>query len=383
MMSKTLVVLIPDRLSVLVNKGEVIPRYYNPGNVFSEVHIMMTNDDQPNLSAVQTMVGDAKLFIHNLVPPAHFFRRTLGWQFNLMRRWVNEVVERIAVLKPNLIRTHNNFLEGYLAYSMKKMHGTPYVTSLHGIWDIDELNTWKERVLRRFRKKIEQATLENADGVFCVYSPIIDYAKRHGGKHVHLIPNFVGADFIRPKQSWDLGQTIKLITVNRQQREKNPENIIRALKLIPHPIQYTLVGDGIFHEQLKALVLELGLQEQVHFIKALPNEQVCALYAQQDFMVSNCHYKGISKTIIEAGLSGLPVILNNYTDGFELQEYAGNWIHGCQDTPIGYAEAISELISDKNKREALAQAAIEVTAKQFLPQAIEAKVAGIYSQVMR
>ncbi len=381
-MSNKLVVLIPDRLSVLVNKGEVIPRYYNPGNVFDEVHIMMTNDDKPDITAVQTMVGDAKLYLHNLVPPERFFKKTLGWQFPLMKTWVQEITTKIAALKPAMVRTHNNFMEGYLAYSLNKEYQIPYVTSLHGIWDIDELGTWKQRVHRFFRKKLERATLTHASAILCVYSPIIDYAVRHGGKHVHLMPNFVGADYICKKQNWELHSAIKIMTVNRQQKEKNPENIIRALKLIPYPIQYTLVGDGIYHDKLQSLVSELGLQEQVTFIKALPNAAVCKMYSEHDFMVSNCHYRGISKTIIEAGLSGLPIILNHYNDGFALQEYEGDWIHSCIDTPEGYAKALIELIENKGMRERLANNAIQVTSERFLPQAIETQVANIYRQVM-
>src|SRR5580704_18008108 len=40
-----LFVIVPDRLSALVSKGEVTQRYYNPGNLFRVVHLFMTNDD--------------------------------------------------------------------------------------------------------------------------------------------------------------------------------------------------------------------------------------------------------------------------------------------------------------------------------------------------
>ena len=41
-----LMVLIPHALSDLVAKGEVTERYYNPGDLFREVHIVLTNDDR-------------------------------------------------------------------------------------------------------------------------------------------------------------------------------------------------------------------------------------------------------------------------------------------------------------------------------------------------
>jgi len=40
-----LLVIIPDRVTDILIKGEFQPLYYNPGNLFDEVHILMTNDD--------------------------------------------------------------------------------------------------------------------------------------------------------------------------------------------------------------------------------------------------------------------------------------------------------------------------------------------------
>jgi hypothetical protein len=62
---KRLLVIVPDRLSDIAGKGEVQPAYYNPGELFDEVHILMTNDDRPPIEPLQYMVGRAKLFVHN------------------------------------------------------------------------------------------------------------------------------------------------------------------------------------------------------------------------------------------------------------------------------------------------------------------------------
>lgn len=382
-MIKKLLVIIPDRLSVLIQKGEVVPRYYNPGNLFDEVHIVMTNDDKPDPHLVQPMVGRVKLVLHNFSPPEHFFINTLGWQPFLMKRWVRDFLSIVTTIAPNLIRTHNNFIEGYLAYKAKQILGIPYVTSLHGVWDTDDLTNIKSRIHRIFRKKLEKITLEHADAVICVYSAILDYAKTHGCKSPHLIHNFVGGDYIKPKTTWDLSSPIKFITVNRQLPEKNPENIIRALSLLDYDFRYKLIGDGQLHEYLKDLARTLGIYEKIEFIKSLPNKDVCSFYSQSDFIVSNCHYKGISKTIIEAGLSGLPIILNNYRDGYELHEYKGDWIYSCEDTPDGYANSLTHLIQDAKKRQALGENALTKSTESFSAYTLENKVISIYQSLLK
>jgi glycosyltransferase involved in cell wall biosynthesis len=377
-MTKKLLVIIPDRLSALLEKGEIVPRYYNPGNLFDEVHIMMTNDDKPDPKLVQPMVGDAKLILHNIEQPPHFFKNTLGWQYRLMKNWTDSVFQKVQKISPHLIRTHNNFLEGYLAAEIKHRLHVPYVTSLHGVWDEDGLSTIKERIHRFFRKKMEVKTLKNADSVICVYSPIMRYAKVHGAQNPALIHNFVGGQSISLKENWNLSNPIKLITVNRQLPEKNPTNIIKALKLLPFEVDYTLIGDGILNPHLCQLAEELGLKSKIKFFKSLPNHKVCALMQEADALVSNCHYKGISKTVIEAALAGLPIIINSYCDGYQLEEYQGGWIEECEDTPQGYANAIIKLVRDDSFREALGKKAYTVSTENFGSQHLEEKIASIY-----
>ena len=60
-MNKVLLVIISDALSDLVKKGEITERYYNPGNLFDEVHILMTVTDKVKIEDVQKTAGTAKL----------------------------------------------------------------------------------------------------------------------------------------------------------------------------------------------------------------------------------------------------------------------------------------------------------------------------------
>ena len=116
-----ILVIIPDRLSALIEKGEITARYYNPGNLFDEVHILMTNDDKPNLTDVQKTVGDAELYLHNL--PAPSFIKTFGWRPWLLKGWAKRAVDLARKIRPELIRCHGNHLNGYAAAMIKKKSG--------------------------------------------------------------------------------------------------------------------------------------------------------------------------------------------------------------------------------------------------------------------
>lgn len=373
-----LMVIIADRLSVLAAKGEVTERYYNPGELFREVHIVMTNDDRPDFDAVQRMVGGARLFIHNLPMPPRFMLRTLGWQNSLTASYVDGAVSLARSISPKLVRTHNNFIEGVIARRIKERLGVPYVMSLHGVWDVDGRGALPDRIRAYFRTKLEKASLRAADAVIAVYAPILRYARAYGARRVELIYNIVAGKHIARKSDYELSKPPRLLTINRQVTEKNPENIIRAIADID--CTYTLVGDGPLHEQLKTLADSLGCADRVHFIKAMPNEKLCSQLKDFDLLVSHCDYWGISKSMIEGGIAGLPIIINRHPK-IPIEEFGGGWVVECENTPVAYREAILSLLSSEDKRRALGANSVAIAATRFNPDAMERRTVALYREV--
>jgi len=373
---ESLVVIISDRLSTILEKGEVVDRYYNPGNLFRNVHIVLTNDDRPDAQKVQRMVGDAKLHLYNLPAGKALFVKSLGWQRLLLKwLWLERGLDLIRGIRPQLIRVHNCFLEGYLAREAKIRFGIPYVVSLHGVWDRDEVDTAKGKIIRFFREKLERQSLGDSDAALCVYQPIVRYARDHGARNVHLVYNIVAGSSVRQKTNYALSPVPRLITVNRQLKEKNPENIIRAAAELG--CEYLLVGTGAYHEQLKALVTELGCADRIKFISAMPNEQLCALYADYDIMVAHCDYWGMSKTTIEGALAGLPIVLNLHP-AEPIPEYEGGWVELCENSVAGYKNAIRNLLDNLSMREALGRHAFSHAQTTFDPEVMEQKTIDIY-----
>jgi len=379
-MTKRLLVIISDRLSDLIRKGEMTPRYYNPGELFDEVHILMTNDDHPDLGLLQKTVGRAALFIYNLPAEKRLFIRSLGWQSFLMKKWTERGLEIVNDVSPHLVRVYNNFKEGYLASQIKKRMGIPYVVSLHGVWDKDDLSTFKNRMICVFRRKLERISLENSDHVIAVYQPILRYAREYGAKTFSLIYNVVSSAWLKEKKGYEIQKRPRIITINRQLKEKNPENIIRAILDID--CEYTIVGDGPHHEYLEGLAKRVGVGDKITFIKAIANERLCQMLAEYDIMVSHCDYWGIPKSIIEASIVGLPIIINQHPLE-PIPEYKGDWLMLCKNTSDGYTEAIKQMIGDSELRENMGKAAKIYAQNNWLPEEMEEEVVSIYRGLMK
>ena len=116
-------------------------------------------------------------------------------------------------------------------------------------------------------------------------------------------------EFFKEKQQ-------RLITVSRFDKRKNHEKVIMAvrnLKEIYPDIIYTCIGYGEEEENLKKLVIELKLEDQVKFLKDIPNELKNALVAKSNvfIMPSIIHKKsveGFGIAYVEAAQYGIPSI---------------------------------------------------------------------------
>ena len=108
----------------------------------------------------------------------------------------------------------------------------------------------------------------------------------------------------------------RLITVSRFDKRKNHEKIVMALrnlKQIYPNIIYTCVGYGEEEENIKKLVNELDLKEQVLFLKNIEQDLKNALVAQSNvFVMPSIIYKksveGFGISYVEAAQYGTPSI---------------------------------------------------------------------------
>ena len=108
----------------------------------------------------------------------------------------------------------------------------------------------------------------------------------------------------------------RLITVSRFDKRKNHEKIIMALrnlKQIYPNIIYICVGHGEEEENIKKLVNELDLNEQVIFLKNIEQDLKNALVAQSNvFVMPSIIYKksveGFGIAYVEAAQYGIPSI---------------------------------------------------------------------------
>ena len=92
-------------------------------------------------------------------------------------------------------------------------------------------------------------------------------------------------------------------------------------------------------------------------------------------------YHGIPKTLLEASLTGLPIIVSKI-DVELVPELGGDWLMLVENDADGYREALQKLIVDHTFRKGLGQRAFIQAHKHWEPTKMEGKYVEVYRRVM-
>ena len=374
---KRLLVVIPDRISDILDKGEYPPRYYNPGDYFDDVHLMLMNDDRPDRAALQPIVGRASVTLHNFAPasfPDTWFR------VPRLREWARDAVGMARSIAPQMIRAYGHYTSTFAAAEMKRALGIPLLVSLHGNPDVDYYRgrlatTWRQRIEGWMSRPYEVAALRAADMVIPVYSPIVPFLKSIGVTRYDVVYNVVGQG-LTPRAEYPARTHWRALCVGRQTADqKNPAAIIEALTGLDN-VSLDLVGDGALHEGLQQLAGRCGVGERVRFHRTMDNARVLQLMTQSDLFVYQSDNYEISKGTMEASLAGLPVVLNQRRGGLADEVRNGPY-HVVDNLPDAYREGIRRVITDARFRADLGARAAAYATARWHPDAMEARVVAI------
>lgn len=374
---RRLLVVIPDRITEILDKGEFAPRYYNPGDFFDDVHLVLMNDDRPDPGALQAIVGNATVTLHNFAPAS--FDET-WFRVPRLREWAKEAVGIARAIAPDMIRAYGHYTSTFAAAEMKRALGVPLLVSLHGNPDVDYYRgrlarTWRQRFEGWMSRPYEIDSLRAADLVMPVYSPIVPFLKSIGVTRYEVVYNVVGPG-LEARSNYPAKTEWRALCVGRQTADqKNPASIIAALDGLPN-VSLDLVGDGELHDGLKALAVRCGVSERVRFHRTMANAGVLELMRQADLFVYQSDNYEISKGTMEASLAGLPVILNRRRGGLADEVRQGPF-HVVDDNPVAYRDAIRRVTTDDAFREDLGRRAAAYALHRWHPDVMEARVVEI------
>ena len=366
-----------DPLKAYYEKGEIKDRYFNPKNIFDEVHVISLFDDEVEEDKVKIVSGSADFKIHKVG------KVTL---INKNRK-KKKIIELIKSINPDVIRSFNPLLQGWMAAQVKQELKIPLVISLHGDYDRDLRHQAKQNSnykgflkLQLTKQVLEKFALSEADEVIIIYDFIRDYAKRMQAKSINLIYNRVDLKKFSPQTKGEFVETVPvIICVGRLIKEKNQECLIHAIKDLD--VKLLLIGNGVEYNNLKQLVSSLNLENKVRFETSISHDKIHSYYAAADIFALPIKYGGFAIPALEAAASGLPVILPK-------QEFDPNpelikdFAFLVDNNPESFSNAIKRILSDEPFRNELIANGIKVT-KEISSESMEEKEKDLYLKLLK
>ncbi len=163
------------------------------------------------------------------------------------------------------------------------------------------------------------------------------------------------------RQRLNLPQDAKVVLwVSQLVNWKHPERLLNILPQVLAQVPETrvvILGDGPTRGELEALCQRLGVQHAVRFEGFVPRSQLPAYFHAADLFTAFYDYGNISNSLLEAMLSGLPVLALDNGHTSQVVRHMENGLLIPPQHPEQIAEALLTLLQNDQLREALGRQA--------------------------
>ena len=279
-----------------------------------------------------------------------------------------------ALPRVDLVHAGGNGAAALVGLAAHWRHGTPMVLSEHGVYlrerylALDDGHrTWSERrAVTAFVRRTSEVAYREAAQVL----PVSDFNKRWAerlgglGSRVVTIRNGVETDLYEPVGEEPSVPTLSF--VGRIDPLKDLHTLVRAFALVRENLPTARLrlfgpvpdGNEAYRDSVASLVAQLGLQDAVTFEG--PTKGSRPAIAAGSIVVLSSISEGLPFTVIEAMMCGRATVSTDVGGVAECldPERRGGMVVPARD-PEAFATACLELLTDDERRHAMASAARE------------------------
>jgi glycosyltransferase involved in cell wall biosynthesis len=285
---------------------------------------------------------DKRIIQHKL-----FFSAPVGYYLNAL-----QLRRLLLSLQPDLLNTH--YASGY--GTLARFSGFhPNLLSVWGsdVYDFPYQSRWKLRTLRKNILSADQ--IASTSNAMKHHTSSISFLS----KEIIVTPFGVDCKQFSPLFSKvDIGK-LRIGTVKRMTPKYGISYLIQAFAQARQwglvNAELVLVGGGSQEQELKGLVVNLGLQNFVQFIGPVPHSEVPKWLNSFDIYVTLSESESFGVAVLEASACGIPVIVS---DAGGLPEVVVDGQTGFivpRKDPYAAAERLLCLASDPNLRRVMGQ----------------------------
>ncbi|WP_432507646.1 glycosyltransferase [Kineococcus arenarius] len=223
------------------------------------------------------------------------------------------------------------------------------------------------------------AKVRSADAVACISDFCRAQLMRHSDPghwdKLHLVRMGVDADRFADASAERAARApgpLRVLFVGRLVPEKGPSVLLDAIaqlrrRAAADAVQARIVGAGPLESELRRRVRELGLQDVVELLGALPNEELPKQYRWADAFCLPSFAEGVPVVLMEAMATGLPVVTTPVAGIPELVRDGENGFLVPPGRADALADALLVLAADERLRRRAGAAGRARVVEEFDP----------------
>ena len=237
--------------------------------------------------------------------------------------------------------------------------------------------------LSRLKRTVEEQFLLGFD-----YDHVISVNEEHvrllkrTQSNVSCIPNGVDLDRFDVDEPTIDG---RIVFLGRLAPKKRVSDLIRAFDRLAadYPdAELVIVGEGPLGEELRELVIDLGIADRVTFTGRVEEAEIPSYYASAQLFVLPSVWEGHPLTLLEAWAAGLPVIASDVEGITEFVDHGETGYLVESRNPATLADAIRYALDHPEEARAWGEAARERAEREFSWETAARRTREIYDRVV-
>jgi glycosyltransferase involved in cell wall biosynthesis len=230
----------------------------------------------------------------------------------------------LARCRASIVTATNPFLQGLNAALASRLLGIPYAVIITRDYDWDWAVLGKQAFgsvypTRWLERAIGQWVLRGANLVLADREYYRQFAVRNGANPARAVATRVLADgayaaaqaSLDVREHYGLTRGPLLSYVGRLDADKFPQDLVECLGLVARrfpKVVLACAGTGALAEEIRRSARELGVADNLRLLGALDLADLPTLLATSDAFVA----PHMGYTLIEAGLTGVPIVTYDY-----------------------------------------------------------------------
>ena len=245
---------------------------------------------------------------------------------------------------------------------------------------------------RFYNLVIGRKIFQNSSRILAVSENEIPHFMSYGVplEKISVIPNGINkADFLANnvlyfRNKLDLEDMSIILFLGRLNVKKGPDLLLKAFnnikdKLLDYHLVFVGPDDGMLNE-LKQMVDEYQLNDQIHFIGYLGGTDKSDAFHAADLLVIPSRQEAMSIVVLEAGISGTPVLLTDQCGFDDIEKIDGGKV--VQATVKGIELGLIEILRDKDRLNSMGSNLKQFTNENFTWDYIIGKFLTLFGQIL-